>query len=214
MHGASLADGTPISDGPGCIKNLLNTVYHADGLLMGFKSIGVGLGTDTAKNTLCVVDLIDGSAKRQVLPGGAGSLIAFPAAGMTVNRTFYIGFELPRPAPTLIPELTAGTPVIVNYKNADFYNAEANGQLVNRVTSFQLTDAAGIKVDAIILSNAAILAGSNVDLTADSLISAGTVILVPKKPLITGVYTASFTADISATKTVTKIWSFSTADKY
>lgn len=195
-----------------CVLGLLNTVYHAAAVLSPATNVGVGVGTDAAGIPMCVTVLGAPASEAYPQVAPAGDVIAYPSSGQTgVFETFYVGYELPRPPVTLFPNTTAGRPVIVNVRNADFVNFKAAGTLAAVVTKFELKDAGGNVVPAGILANAG-LTGSGVTLTADSNLGEGFAVLVPLAPLAKGaVYTATFTATLKSGGTaVAKTWSFTT----
>jgi uncharacterized protein YkwD len=198
--------------GSDCVLGLLNTVYHSAALLSSSTNVGVGFGTDAGGIPLCVANLATLSSETYTQVAPAGELVAYPYAAQTgVLETFYVGYESPRPPATLFPNLTAGTPVVVSVRNADFVNFKAAGTLAAVVTKFELKDAGGNAVPVGILSNSGIT-GSGVTLTSDANLGEGFVVLVPLSPLSKGVaYTATFTATLKTGATpVTKTWSFTT----
>jgi hypothetical protein len=194
----------------------LNTVYHAAVLLSQSTQVGVGFGTDDAGIPMCAVDLgaASGTAYPQV--AATGSRTAYPYDGQTkVLDAFYVAYETLRPAATLFPNLTAGTPVVVNLRNADYVNAQNAGTLSAVVTAFTIEDDGGSSVPAV-LSNPALTGGPGVTLNADSKLSDGFAMLVPLSPLpkgstYTATYTATFTATLKAgSAPVTETWAFVT----
>lgn len=195
-----------------CVFGLMNSVYHSAVLLSQTTTFGIGFGTDGAGSPLCVINVATTSNERNVQVAPAGSLVAYPYAGQSdVRETFWVAFETPRPSATLFPNMTTGTPVIVNVKNADFVNFQAAGTLAAVVTTFEMKDADGNIVPAAILADPA-LTGSGVTLHRDSLLSQGFAVLVPLSPLA---FNATYTVTFSATlKTggapLTKTWSFTT----
>lgn len=198
--------------GSDCVLGLMNTVYHAAAILSPTTNVGVGFGTDAAGIPMCVVDFAAATGENYVQVAPAGSLVAYPFAGQAnLMETFYVAGEIPRPPVTLLPNATAGTPVIVNVRNADFVNFKAVGTLSAVVTKFELKDAGGNLVPAGILANPGI-SGSGVTLTADYNLGEGFAVLVPKSPLAKGVaYTATFTATLkTGGAALTKTWSFTT----
>lgn len=198
--------------GSDCVLGLLNTVYHAAALLSRGTHVGLGFGTDAGGIPLCVADLGNLASESYTQVAPTGELIAYPYVGQTgVLETFYVAYEVPRPSATLFPNTTAGTPVVVNVRNADFVNLKAAATLNVAVSKFELKDAGGNIVPAGILANSGV-AGSGVTLTPDSNLGEGFVVLVPLSPLSKGAtYTAAFTATLKAGGTpVTKSWSFST----
>ena len=195
-----------------CVYGLMDTVYHAAALLSQETAVGVGIGSDAASIPLCVSDLADASTDSYGQVPASGALIAYPFSGQTsVAGTFYVAYEEPRPSATLFPNTTAGTPIVVRLRNADFVNAQAAGTLAATVTQFTLTDAGGNIVQAAILA-APDVTGSGVTLNSDSNLGDGFVILVPLSPLAANAtYTAHFSSTLTASGTaLTKTWSFTT----
>jgi len=207
--------GTGVSlKGSDCILGLLNTVYHAAAILSPVTNVGVGFGQDAIGVPRCVADFATAASESFAQVAPAGELVAYPYSGQTgVLETFYVAYERPRPSATLFPNTTAGTPVVVNVRNADFVNFKAAGTLAAVVTKFELKDAGGNAVPVGILANSGIT-GSGLMLTADANLGEGFVVLVPLSPLAKGVtYTASVTATLKAGGTpVTRAWSFTTAN--
>lgn len=182
-----------------CALGLLNTVYHGAALLSQETTVGIGIGTDAGGIPLCVSDLATAGSDAYGQVPAAGSFIAYPYSGQTnVAETFYVGFESPRPSATLFPNTTAGTPVIVRVRNADFVNFQHVGTLAVTVTKFELKDAGGNLVPSGILA-ATGMTGSGVTLNADSTLGEGFAVLVPLSPLVKGqTYTYTFTATLKA----------------
>lgn len=194
-----------------CMLGMLNTVYHAAALLSPATHIGVGMGADAAATPICVANLATTAGSSYTQVGAVDTMVAYPHNGQTgVAGTFYVGYESPRPSAALFPNLTAGTPVVVNVRNAEFVNAAAAGTLAVNVTTFRLTTSGGATVPVGILANPSI---SGAGLTADSNLGEGFVVLVPLSPLAAGTYTATFTATLKAGGPVlTKTWSFTTTN--
>lgn len=213
-YSTEVIGGTGASlQGADCILGLMNTVYHAAALLSPSTTVGVGFGTDAAGIPLCVADLAATSTASYVQVAPAGSLVAYPSGGQSnVLETFYVAYESPRPSASLFPNTTAGTPVVVNVRNADFVNAKAAGTLDVAVTAFEIKDAGGNVVPVGILANSDVR-GSGVTLTADANLGEGFVVMVPLAPLAkASTYSVTFTATVKAGATpVTKTWSFTTA---
>ena len=203
----------PSATGAGCVAELLNSVYHAVALLSQATHVGFGFGLDGSGVPLCVVDLatdsLDGHG--QVAPSDA--FVAYPYVGQRgVIETFYVAYESPRPSAVLFPNLTAGTPVVVNVRNADFLNFEAAGTLLPTVTQFVLTDANGNIVPSAILANPALVAAAGVTLHADANLPAGSVVLVPLASLSKGVaYSVTFAATLTTGgRALANNWTFTT----
>jgi hypothetical protein len=196
----------------GCAIGLLNTVYHGAALLSQETFVGVGIGTDAAGIPLCVSDLGNASTDTYGQVPTSGAFIAYPYSGQTnLPETFYVAYESPRPSATLFPNTTAGTPVIVRVRNADFVNFQHAGTLAVTVTKFELKDAGGNVVPSAILA-ANGLTGSGVALNADTQLGEGFAVLVPLSPLSKGVtYTYTFTVTLKSGGTpVTLTRSFTT----
>ena len=199
--------------GRDCVLGLLNTVYHGVALLSIATDVGFGFGLDAAGTPLCVTNpaTVAGDSLGQV--PAAGAFIAYPYSGQqNVFETFYAGYETPRVPVSDFPNLTAGTPIIVSVRNADYLNFQAAGTLVATVTAFNLKDAGGNLVPAGILALSGLNAGPGVTLIPDSNMREGFVSLVPFSPLVKGQsYTATFSATLkSGGPTMTKTWSFTT----
>lgn len=199
--------------GADCVRGMLNTVYHAAAMLSHVTDVGVGFGTDAASVPLCVLKLGTPTASTYGQVPATGSLMAYPYDTQTnVYDTFYVAYETPRPSITLFPNLTTGTPVLVNVRNAEYVNYKAAGQLAAVVSTFRLVDGGGNVVPSAIVANSDLTGGPGVTLNADGNLGEGFAVLVPLSPLAKNVtYTATFTATLRAGGTpVTKTWSFTT----
>jgi hypothetical protein len=86
-----------------------------------------------------------------------GEVVAYPAPGMTVQRgTYAVSAENPRPPLGLLPDVNAGTPVLVGFRNEDFVAADfATPRVI--IDRFRLTDADGAPVPSVVLADAAIV---------------------------------------------------------
>lgn len=200
--------------GAGCVLGLLNTAYHGPALLSSNTNIGIGVGLDAAAFPVCVADLATASGDALGLVPAAGALVSYPFGGQTgVAETFYVGNESPRPPVSLFPNATAGTPVIVSVRNADYVNFAAAGTLNAAVTTFTLKDASGNLVAAEILAHPSIKAGAGVKLNSDSVLTEGFVVLVPLAPLVKGqTYKVEFSVTLkTGGAALPKTWSFTTA---
>lgn len=199
--------------GSDCVLGLLNTVYHGAALLSRATTVGIGFGQDSIGIPMCVLNPATASTDTYGQVPAAGSVVAYPYNTQTgVFETFYVGYESPRPSAVLFPNLTAGTPVIVNVRNADYVNNVAAGTLNATVTAFNLKDAGGNIVPSAILANEALKAGTGVTLNTDGNLGAGFAVLVPLSPLAKGAtYEATFTFTLKTGDTpVTKTWTFTT----
>jgi len=196
-----------------CLYGLLNTVYHGAALLSQETSVGVGIGSDVAGVPMCVADMATASTDTLGQVPASGSFIAYPYGGQTnVFEIFYAGYESPRPPVSLFPNTTAGTPVIVRVRNADYMNYLAAGTLKVVVSQFVLKDAGGNAVPSGILAASDVTAGTGVTLNADTNLDSGFAVLVPLSPLAKGqTYTYTFTASLKTGDTpVTITKSFTT----
>ncbi|HEX7638378.1 MAG TPA: hypothetical protein VF457_08285, partial [Burkholderiaceae bacterium] len=194
-----------------CVGDLLDTVYHAVVMLSRVTDAGFGFGTGSAAG-MCTIDLaspIDGSA-RQIPPSGA--IVAYPYDGQTVaHGTFHVANETPRVSTTLLPDATAGTPVLVGFRNQDYVALETAGVTsgLATITSLQLVDAAGRVVPAVIVADPK-LAGTGVN--ADAEIGSGFAVLVPRSPLQPGTYTVTLQAAVSGGQALALThWAFTVA---
>jgi uncharacterized protein YkwD len=196
-----------------CVGDLLDTVYHAASMLSRVTDVGFGFGSGSAAG-MCTIDLaspLSGGPSRQIPPSGA--IIAYPYAGSTVaHGTFHVASESPRVSGTLLPGATAGTPVMVGFRNHDFV---AGGAVT--ITQLTLANAAGVSVPCVIVADSAIVGtGVNADanLSAQSGAGSGTgfAVLVPVSPLAAGTYTVTLHATISGGQALALTsWSFKVA---
>jgi len=192
-----------------CVGDLLDTVYHAVSMLSRVTDVGFGFGSGAAAG-MCTIDLaspLNGGAAMQIPPSGA--VVAYPYNGSTVaHGTFHVSNESPRVSTTLLPNATAGTPILVGFRNQDLV---AGG--VATVTQFTLANSAGASVPSVLLSDSAIQ-GSGLNADADLSSGSGTdfVVLVPVSPLAAGTYTVTLHAAISGGRALAlTTWSFTVA---
>lgn len=206
------AIGGTTGHGAGCVYFMLNTVYHAAALLSPFTKVGIGVGQDAIGAPLCVFNEARnaGDAIGQV-PDNL-SYVQYPSPGQTnVFETFYVNNEEPRPSTALFPNATAGAPVLVSLRNADWVNFQNAGTLNPVVSKFVLKDGSGNVVPSHILSSPGIN-GSGVTLNTDALLPEGFIVLVPQSPLLTNVfYYVELTARLRSGATpLDKAWFFGT----
>lgn len=202
-------------DGALCIRSLLTTVYHADTLLSSYNQVGIAQGADDAGNPACVVDYAQADEYGQV--PAAGAVVTNPANNATgVWGRFAIASESPRPASSLIATANAGTPVLVNLRNATYVNAAKNGSVSLRIDTYQVTNSLGSVVSGVYLAGSE-AASSTVTLNNDGNLKPGTVVFIPNSALSADTYTVQFSGAIIATfngaqtiTPVTKTWSFTT----
>ena len=196
-----------------CVGDLLDTVYHAASMLSRVTDVGFGFGTGAAAG-MCTIDMAspsDGSAV-QIPPSGA--IVAYPYAGSTVaHGTFHVSNESPRVSTSLLPASTAGTPILVGFRNQDVV---AGG--VATITQLTLANSAGALLPGVIVADS-VIQGSGVN--ADSELSdqpntpgSGSrfAVLVPIAPLAAGTYTVTLHAAISGGQALAvTTWSFTVA---
>jgi len=189
-----------------CVGDLLDTVYHAAIMLGRAVDVGFGYGTGTAAG-MCTIDMgspLAGGSALQIPPSGA--VVAYPFGGSTVaHGTFRVANESPRVSTTLLPNATAGTPIVVGFRNQDVV---AGGTVT--ITRFSLADASGATVPGVILGGAGV-GGTNVNADSDAgLEDFG--VFVPSSPLAAGSYTVTLQASISGGRALAlSTWSFTVA---
>ena len=189
-----------------CVGDLLDTVYHAASMLSRVTSAGLAFGTGSAAG-MCTIDMaspLAGSAL-QVPPSGA--VVAYPYDGSTVaHGTFQVSSESPRVSTTLLPDATAGTPILVGFRNEDLV---ASSTAVVTISQFALYRADGSLVDGVVLADPAVQ-GSAVH--SDTNLDSAFAVLVPKAPLAAGTYTVVLAATISGGRALALThWSFTVA---
>jgi uncharacterized protein YkwD len=189
-----------------CVGDLLDTVYHAVSMLSQATDVGIGFGSGTAAG-MCTIDMAAPASddSRQIPPSGA--IVAYPFNGSTVaHGTFHVSNETPRVSKTLLPNATAGTPVIVGFRNQDFV---AGGTVA--ITDFSIANSAGTKLPGVIVAGP-LVAGSNVNQDAGLTNDAGFAALVPGSPLAAGTYTVTLRATVSGGQALAlTTWSFTVA---
>ena len=188
-----------------CVGDLLDTVYHAASMLSRVTDVGFGFGSGAAAG-MCTIDMaspLNGGAAKQIPPSGA--LIAYPYNGATVaHGTFHVSNESPRVSTALLPNPTAGTPVVVGFRNQDVV---AGGTVT--ITQFSTATAGGAAVPGVILAAAGV-SGSNVHADAD--LGSAFAVLVPASPLAPGTYTVTLHATIGGGSALAlTTWSFTVA---
>jgi uncharacterized protein YkwD len=196
-----------------CMQQLLNSLYNAVALLGPSTHVGFGFGTNFATTPICVSVLATPTSDLYGQVAAAGSLLTYPFGGQSeVIEAFDLNMESPRPPLTLFPNTMAGTPVIVNVRNADYVNLLAAGTLDASVTRFDLTDQGGNRVPATVLANPSLRAGAGMTLNADADLPTGAVVLIPLAPLSAAqTYTVVFSAVLKpGGPALDKTWSFTT----
>ncbi|MFL6696057.1 MAG: CAP domain-containing protein [Vitreoscilla sp.] len=189
-----------------CVGDLLDTVYHAVSMLSRVTNVGFGFGTGTAAG-MCTIDMASSlaDASRQVPPSGA--IVAYPYDGSTVaHGTFHVSNETPRVSTTLLPNATAGTPIVVGFRNQD---AVAGGSVT--ITQFSIANAAGTALPSVILGSPEVT-GTGVNQDPGLHDDTDFAVLVPKTPLAAGTYTVTLHATISGGQALALTnWSFTVA---
>jgi uncharacterized protein YkwD len=196
-----------------CMQPLLNSLYNAVALLGPSTHVGFGFGSNFATTPFCVSVLATPSSSLYGQVAGTGSLLTYPYGGQyEVIEAFDVNLETPRPPLTLFPNTMAGTPVIVNVRNADFVNLLAAGALDVVVNRFELTDQSGNRVPAAVLANPSLRPGAAMTLNADADLLTGAAVLIPLAPLLRAhTYTVVFSAELKAGgPALDRTWSFTT----
>ena len=191
------------------VAGLVNTVYHGAAVLGAWTNVGLGTSVDFGGFTNSTVNFAAPLGSYGQVPA-AGSMVTYPYAGQTGTAdTFQVAQESPRPPVALLPNATAGSPVLVSVRNADFINA---GSALNvTVTEFSLKDASGNLVPVTILSSPGM---SGAMLHTDAVLTEpGFAVLVPLSPLVKGqTYSVSFSATLkTGGAALAKVWTFTTA---
>ena len=194
-----------------CVGDLLDTVYHAASMLSRVTDVGFGFGSGAAAG-MCTIDMaspLSGGAALQIPPSGA--IVAYPYAGSTVaHGTFHVSSESPRVSTSLLPNATAGTPIVVGFRNQDVVAGSAV-----TITQFTIATSSGTTLPAVILGapasgSAAAIAGTNVN--ADTSLDTDFAVLVPQSPLAAGTYKVTLVATISGGRALALgTWSFTVA---
>ena len=189
-----------------CVGDLLDTVYHAVSMLSRITNVGFGFGTGAAAG-MCTIDMASSlaDASRQVPPSGA--IVAYPYDGSTVaHGTFHVSNETPRAPATLLPGTTAGTPIVVGFRNQD---TVAGGTVT--ITRFSIANAAGTSLPAVILGSPEV-SGTGVNLDPGLHDDTDFAVLVPTAPLAAGTYVVTLHATISGGQALALTsWSFTVA---
>jgi uncharacterized protein YkwD len=197
-----------------CVGDLLDTVYHAASMLSRVTDVGFGFGTGAAAG-MCTIDMaspLNGGFTKQIPPSGA--IVAYPYAGSTVaHGTFHVANESPRVSTALLPNATAGTPIIIGLRNQDLV---AGG--IATITQLTLSNSAGAVVPSVIVADSAIQGAgvaSDPELS-DQPNSPGSgsrcAVLVPVAPLAAGTYTVTLQATIGGGQALAlTTWSFTVA---
>lgn len=199
--------------GVDCVGQMLATVYQASALLGPATHTGFGFSGNFAVKPICIGNFATAQTDTLGQYAAAGALVAYPYGGQTnVPPDYNVDFDSPRPSASLVPNTPAGTPVIVNMRNADYLNFRAAGTLDAVVTRFELKDAGGNAVTAVLLANQPIRAGAGVVLNADGNLPDGAIALVPLSPLAPAkTYSVSFSATLkTGGAPLAKSWSFTT----
>ena len=192
-----------------CVGDLLDTVYHAVSMLSRVTDVGFGDGSGAAAG-MCTIDMgspLNGGAAKQIPPSGA--IVAYPYNGSTVaHGTFHVANESPRVPTTLIPASTAGTPIVVGFRNQD-----AVGGAAVSITQFSLATASGTAVPGVIIGGSSV-SGTNVNADTTGDLDPDFAVLVPVNPLPAGTYTVTLHATITGGQALAlSTWSFTVASQ-
>ena len=188
-----------------CVGDLLDTVYHAASMLSRVTDVGFGFGVGSAVG-MCTIDMgspLAGGDARQIPASGA--VIAYPSDGSTVaHGTFHVSNESPRVSTALLPNATAGTPILVGFRNQDVV---AGGSV--SISQFSLATSSGTAVPGVIVASAGI-AGASVN--TDANLDPDFAVFVPVNPLAAGSYTVTLHAAVSGGRALAlTTWSFTVA---
>ena len=191
-----------------CVGDLLDTVYHAVSMLSRVTDVGIGFGSGSAAG-MCTIDMASplSGTGLQIPPSGA--IVAYPYNGSTVaHGTFHVSNESPRVSTALLPNATAGTPIVLGFRNHDVV---AGGTVT--ITQFSIATSAGTVLPSVILGGSTVT-GANVN-ADDTLTNDGGkefAVLVPVSPLVAGSYTVTLHATISGGQALAlTTWSFTVA---
>lgn len=198
--------------GKDCALGLMATLYRAAALLGPYQDVGYGSALDGQGTPTCVTELGDPSTATYPQVPASGALIAYPYGGQTdAVETFNVSSEVPSPPASVLPNATAGTPVLVSIRNADFVNFEADGSLAATVSKFEIRDASSNVLPSVLFAGKNV-AGAGVTLNTDTKLGEGFVVLVPLAPLLkNSSYSVSFSATLkTGAAALTKSWSFTT----
>jgi len=190
-----------------CVDHLMRTVYHAALLLSRVTEAGAAYGTGRAAGT-CVIDL--GAPLAAAMPNAAPRhrIVRYPWPDMTTTTgSLRLDSEVPRPAPTLLPESTVGIPVLVGLRDAGTTRADSGG-LAIRIQDFEMRDANDALVPCVVLADATI-AGPGI--VSDGQLHGGFAVLIPRKPLRAGRYRISLHATVGTDVVAPAPWTFTVA---
>ena len=192
-----------------CVGDLLDTVYHAVSMLSRVTDVGFGYGSGSAAG-MCTIDMgspLSGGASKQIPPSGA--IVAYPYNGSTVaHGTFHVSNESPRVPTTLIPASTAGTPIVVGFRNQD-----AVGGAAVSISQFTIATASGTALPGVIIGGSSV-SGTNVNADTTGDLDSDFAVLVPISPLAAGSYTVTLHATITGGQALAlTTWTFTVASQ-
>ena len=194
------------SAGSDCVGDLLETVYHAVSMLSRVTDVGFGFGSGTAAG-MCTIDMAAplGGESRQIPPSGA--VVNYPSDGSTVaHGTFRVDNESPRAPKAQLPNSTAGTPIVLGFRNQDVV---AGGTIT--ITQWAIANSGGTTLASVILAGPGI-SGNNVTSDPGLVNDPDFAVLVPVNPLAAGTYTVTLQASISGGQALALTrWSFTVA---
>jgi len=122
------------------------------------------------------------------------------------HGTFHVSAESPRVSTSLLPNPTAGTPILVGFRNQDYV---AGGKVT--ITQFSLANSSGANVPGVILAGSNV-SGSGVTVNADADVDASFAVFVASSPLPAGSYSVTLHATISGGRALAlSTWTFNVA---
>jgi hypothetical protein len=122
------------------------------------------------------------------------------------HGTFRVSNESPRVPVALLPNSTAGVPILVGFHNKDLVAAGSSGSVT--ITQFTLATSAGTNVPGVIMGGPNVK-GTNVNADTE-LTDFG--VFIPASPLAAGTYKVTLNATISGGRALTlNTWAFSVA---
>jgi hypothetical protein len=120
------------------------------------------------------------------------------------HGTFRVSAESPRVSTSLLPNSTAGTPILVGFRNQDYVGG--TGKVT--ITQFTLANASGANVPGVILGGSNV-SGSGTTVNADAEVDASFAVFVATAPLPAGNYTVTLHATISGGRALAlSTWTF------
>jgi uncharacterized protein YkwD len=188
----------------GCLDWLASTVYHLGVVVASeWRDVGVAF-----QGRVCVIAYARARDSQLRLPP-EGSYIVYPGNGRAgVATAFRPGSEIPDPAPDLD---MAGQPVLISLTNRAQPLVRAENIVVDSFTLVPTDGDRSVPVAARVIAAPRVRGGNAVALSADPLVRAEQIFLLPIAPLQPGIsYTASFSGRVDG-RPVLRTWKFRTA---